>query len=160
MGKEKIPSIYDWMGGAKAIDKLITTFYEMTLTDRLLRPFFERMPPEHIHNVALWFGEIFGGPKAYSQKFGKATAHPHVMEQHLNLHINEEQRKRWVDLMIQAADKVGLPTDPEFRSAFVAYLEWGTRIAQIVSQPGTTLPKEDDMPTWGWGEKSPQPPLP
>jgi len=28
-------------------------------------------------------------------------------------------------------DEVGLPSDPEFRSAFVAYLEWGHRLAVI-----------------------------
>ncbi len=32
----------------------------------------------------------------------------------------------------------GLPDDPEFRSAFAAYIEWGTRIAVTNSQPGAT----------------------
>ena len=28
-----------------------------------------------------------------------------------------------------AADDAGLPDDPEFRSALLAYVEWGTRLA-------------------------------
>jgi hemoglobin len=155
MSRARTPSLYEWMGGAEVIEKLVTTFYQKTLTDPLLKPFFEHMPPEHIHNVALWFGEIFGGPKAYSHKYGKTTAHPHMMSQHLNLRITEEQRKRWVELMQETADEIGLPDDPEFRAAFAGYLEWGTRIAKIVSRPGTKLPKEDPMPKWGWGEQKP-----
>ena len=29
--------------------------------------------------------------------------------------------------MIESANEAGLPTDPEFRAAFVSYIEWGTR---------------------------------
>ena len=44
-------------------------------------------------------------------------------------HISEEQRERWVSLLCQAADEAGVPADPEFRSAFMAYIEWGSRLA-------------------------------
>jgi len=50
---------------------------------------------------------------------------------------------------------VGLPSDPEFRSAFVAYLEWGTRLALANSQPGTEPPQSAPVPRWGWGEAPP-----
>ena len=64
----------------------------------------------------------------------------------------EQQRRRWFDLMLSTADEVGLPSDPEFRSAFVAYLEWGTRLAVVNSQPGATAEPNAPMPKWGWGE--------
>ena len=38
------------------------------------------------------------------------------------------------------------------RSAFVAYLEWGTRLAVINSQPGAQVVVDAPMPQWGWGE--------
>ena len=155
MNKKKTPSLYEWMGGAEVVEKLVTTFYKFTLDDLLLRPLFEHMPAAHIHNVSLWIGEVFRGPKAYSKKFGNDTAHPHMMTRHLNIQITEEQRKRWMALMIKAADEVGLPEDPEFRSAFVGYLEWGTRIAKIMSQPDIKVPERDPMPHWGWGEQKP-----
>ena len=50
-----------------------------------------------------------------------------------------------------SADAVGLPDDPEFRSALVAYLEWGTRLAVINSQPGAEVVADAPMPKWGWG---------
>ena len=45
-----------------------------------------------------------------------------------------------------------LPSDPEFRSALVAYLEWGSRLAVINSAlPADTLVEQAPMPKWGWG---------
>src|SRR5262249_55414347 len=48
-----------------------------------------------------------------------------------NLHLTEEQRRRRVQLLCDCADLGGLPADPEYRSAFVSYIEWGTRLAVI-----------------------------
>ncbi|HEY3493336.1 MAG TPA: hypothetical protein VGK73_01565 [Polyangiaceae bacterium] len=45
-----------------------------------------------------------------------------------------------------------MPGDPEFRSALVSYLEWGTRLAVVNSQPGADVSGEAPMPRWGWGE--------
>jgi hemoglobin len=58
-----------------------------------------------------------------------------------------------MDLLLDCADEVGVPDDPEFRSALVGYLEWGTRLAVLNSHPGAVPPEEGSpMPTWGWGE--------
>ncbi len=67
--------------------------------------------------------------------------------------LTEAQRHRWVELLLTCADEVGIPDDPEFRSALVGYLEWGSRLAVINSQPGAVPPPTDSpMPVWGWGE--------
>jgi hemoglobin len=55
-------------------------------------------------------------------------------------------------LLLDTADELGLPDDPEFRSALVGYLEWGTRLAVLNSQPGATVDEAAAMPRWGWGE--------
>jgi hemoglobin len=79
-----------------------------------------------------------------------------MMRHHLGLQITEEQRRRWAQLIADAADDAGLPADPEFRSAFVAYIEWGSRIGLANSQPGAEPPGEAPTPRWGWGEAPPQ----
>ncbi len=38
-----------------------------------------------------------------------------------------------MQLLIETADEINLPDDPEFRPAFVAFIEWGTRIAVLNS---------------------------
>ena len=41
---------------------------------------------------------------------------------------------------------------PREYSALDGYLEWGSRLAVINSQPGATVDSEAPMPQWGWGE--------
>src|SRR6266540_1770956 len=73
-----------------------------------------------------------------------------MVGQHLNKALSEQQRARWVQLITKSADDAGLPQDTEFRAAFVAYLEWGSRIAKENSTPGVTPPPEMPVPRWWW----------
>jgi hemoglobin len=75
-----------------------------------------------------------------------------MIQQHLNRHLNQDQRRRWVSLLLESADELAMPDDPEFRSALVGYLEWGSRLAVINSKPGAIADQHSPMPKWGWGE--------
>jgi hemoglobin len=61
-------------------------------------------------------------------------------------------------LMSLAADDAELPSDPEFRSAFVGYVEWGTRIALANAAPGAEVVQHAPVPHWGWGVAPPYTP--
>ena len=132
-----------------AIDRLTDDFYDRVLRDDLLRPLFERMPADHPHHVAMFLAEVFGGPEEYSAIGG----HARMLSHHFAKHLTEDMRRRWITLLLDTADAAGIPSDPEFRSALVAYLEWGTRLAVINSQsPSDTVPDPAvPMPKWGWG---------
>ena len=75
-----------------------------------------------------------------------------MIRRHLDRHLSQKQRREWVALLLDTVDELKMPDDPEFRSALVAYLEWGSRLAVINSQPGTTVDEHAPMPKWGWGE--------
>jgi hemoglobin len=149
------PTLYEWAGGPEALERLTDIFYGKVREDPLLEPVFRNMDREHPKYVATWLGEVFGGPARYTEERG---GYPHMMQKHLNRALTEEMRRRWVNLICDAADEAGLPTDPEFRSAFVAYIEWGTRIAVANSQPGASPPPRAPVPHWGWGEAPPYSP--
>jgi hemoglobin len=149
------PTLYEWAGGSGVLDRLFEVFYRKVRVDPLLEPLFAAMPADHPHHVALWLGEVFRGPEDYTAELG---GYPRMMRHHLDKNIRPEQRARWVALLADAADEVGLPDDPEFRSAFAAYVEWGSRIALANSQPGATPPATAPMPHWGWGEAPPYQP--
>jgi truncated hemoglobin YjbI len=149
------PTLYEWAGGAPALSRLTQVFYDRVRADPLLGPVFAEMSPHHPEYVALWLGEVFGGPPAYSELRG---GYAHMLGRHLGRALTEEQRARWAQLIAGAADEAGLPADPEFRSAFVAYVEWGSRIALANSQPGAEPPPRAPVPRWGWGEAPPPAP--
>jgi globin len=97
--------------------------------------------------VAAWLGEVFGGPKAYSSRYG---GYDRMISQHIGKGIQEAWRARWIQLLCMAADDVGMPADAEFRAAFVAYLEWGSRLAVENSTPGAEPPPHMPVPRWWW----------
>ena len=146
------PTLYDWAGGMPAIDALTEAFYARARVDDELRVLFGDMPEEHPHLVAVWFAEVLGGPDAYTREHG---GYAHMLGMHLGMAITPAQRARWVTLISAAADDAGLPADPEFRSALMAYVEWGTRLAMENSQSGAAPPAEAPVPRWGWGEAPP-----
>jgi hemoglobin len=143
------PTLYDWVGGAEALHRLTNEFYIRVKNDELLSAIFLQMNEQHPAHVADFIGEVFGGPKVYSEKHG---GHPAMIRHHLNKHLTEPQRRRWMMLLQDSYADLGLPHDPEFASALLAYLEWGTRLAVMNSQSGAEVEEDEPMPKWGWGE--------
>ena len=141
------PSLFDWAGGAEAIERLFVRFYDAVLADELLYPLFKDMDPQHPQHVATWIGEVLGGPANYTRDHG---GHPEMLRHHLNRRITEAQRRRWIELLVDTADEVGLSDDAEFRAAFMGYVEWGTRLAKLFSQPGAEPNFDEPVPKWDW----------
>jgi hemoglobin len=151
MEAKPVPTLYEWAGGSERIAALFAEFYERVPLDPLLAPVFAQMASHHSETVAHFVAEVLGGPALYS---GDAHHnHSTMVAKHLSRHLTEQQRKRWVDLLLATADDLGLPADPEFRSALVGYLEWGSRIAVINSNVADNpIDSSTPMPKWGWGE--------
>src|SRR5262249_16278487 len=146
------PTLFEWCGGLPALPRMTRLFYERYVPeDPLLAPIFADMTPDHPQRVAGWLGEVFGGPNTDPQKRGRPTQ----IDQYLDTQVTEEQRARWVSLLLQSADDAGLPRDPEFRSALTALLEWGSRIAVENDQSGTQPPEQTAVPKWNWGATGP-----
>ena len=147
------PTLYEWAGGRQAFERLIDAFYDRVEGDELLAPLFGgSVSQEHRDHVVAWWCEVFGGPDRYTAELG---GYERMVSKHRGLGITPEQRFRFASLMSLAADDAGLPGDPEFRSAFVAYVEWGTRLALHNSQPGAEVFEHAPVPRWGWGEAPP-----
>ncbi|HEY2042819.1 MAG TPA: group II truncated hemoglobin [Jatrophihabitans sp.] len=150
------PSLFDWAGGVEAFRGLIDAFYDRVEADELISPMFPGGVTElHRAHVAAWWCEVFGGPASYTAELG---GYGRMLAHHRNLAITTEQRFRFASLMSLAADDAGLPDDPEFRAAFVGYVEWGTRLALHNSQPGAELVEAAPVPHWGWGVAPPYQP--
>lgn len=149
MAEAQVPTLFEWMGGSQKIERLFAELYRRVPDDPLLGPIFGSMSAGHARRVTAFVGEVLGGPTTYSSMHG---GHHAMVVRHAGRRLTEPQRRRWIQLLLECADEVGVPSDPEFRSAFVAYLEWGSRLAVISSQPGADLGGPGPMPKWGWGE--------
>jgi hemoglobin len=147
------PTIYEWAGGAEAFERWLNAFYDLVEGDDLLAPLFGgTVGEEHRDHVVAWWVEVMGGPARYGGTLGGYEA---MLSHHRGLAITNEQRLRFVTLLSRAADKAGLPADPEFRAAIVGYAEWGSRLALHNSGRDAQVAEHAPMPRWGWGVAPP-----
>jgi hemoglobin len=150
--RDAVPTPYEWVGGAVTFDKLTTVFYAKVMQDDVLEPVFRHMSADHSRHVAAFLAESFGGPASYSAQHGDQTM-VHVIQQHLQRHLTEAHRQRWMSLILQSADEIGMPEDPEFRGVLVGHLEWGTRFAVLMSRErDNPMGPEDRVPQFRWGD--------
>jgi hemoglobin len=151
------PTICEWAGGRPALARWLNRFYDLVETEApdIAALFGGRVSRKHREHVTDWWTEVMGGPAVYSEQRG---GYEHMLARHRGLAITPERRLSFVTLLSRAADDVELPTDPEFRSALMAYAEWGTRLAMHNSQPDAQVAQHAPVPRWGWGVAPPYTP--
>jgi len=76
-----VPTLYEWAGGDEALQRLINAFYDRVEADDLLSGFFPGgVHEEHRRHVTTWWGEVFGGPSTYTERWprvlGTLGGHP------------------------------------------------------------------------------------
>lgn len=147
------PTIYEWAGGTEAFERWLNAFYDLVEEDAGLAPVFGgQVSEEHRVHVLAWWVEVMGGPADYTAGLG---GYPTMLAHHRGLAITPELRRRFVALLSEAADRVELPADPEFRAAIIGYAEWGSRLAMHNSAPDAEVVEEAPVPRWGWGVAPP-----
>ena len=97
-------SVYEMMGGAEAIRKLVDTFYAKVAEDPNLKPIFPDDLTETADKQFLFLTQFFGGPTLYSDKFG----HPMLRWRHMPFQITPTRAKAWLRCMGEALDELGL----------------------------------------------------
>lgn len=97
-------SIYENLGGAETIRRLVEAFYPKVQVDPLLGPLF----PEDIYPVMekqyMFLTQFFGGPSLYSDTYG----HPMMRARHLPFPVTPERAEAWLGCMRRALDEIGI----------------------------------------------------
>jgi hemoglobin len=92
------------VGGNETLEKLTKVFYDKVLRDDLLQPVFKNMSAVHSKHVAHFIAEVFGGPQLYTQ--GDDGSHAKMVAHHVGKLLTEEQRQRWIALLLQSVDEL------------------------------------------------------
>ncbi|HEX6389997.1 MAG TPA: group II truncated hemoglobin [Solirubrobacteraceae bacterium] len=150
------PTIYEWGGGREAFARWLDAFYDLVEQEPDIAALFGgTVSAAHREHATAWWCEVMGGPATYTEQHG---GYEQMLAHHRDLAITPGQRLRFVTLLSQAADDAGMPDDPEFRAAVMAYAEWGSRLALHNSQPGAQVFEHAPVPRWGWGVAPPYQP--
>jgi hemoglobin len=121
----------------------------LCLVDYVLQPLFGHEQPGHVERFTAFTAETFGGPDTFTREMG---GFPHLIDAHRGFKITEEQRQRFVDLYMIAADKAGLPDDPPFREALKSHIVFGSHVAKQNSNATSDaqLHPLREVPKWNW----------
>ncbi len=97
-------TIYEAIGGADGVRRIVEAFYPIVQANPKIGPLF----PEDITPVKekqyLFLNQFFGGPPLYSEAYG----HPMMRARHLPVEITVERAEAWLDCMSQALQQIGM----------------------------------------------------
>jgi Truncated hemoglobins len=100
-------SLYDRIGGAETIRRLVEAFYPKVQADPLIGPLFPEDITPVMEKQFMFLSQFFGGPRLYSEKYG----HPMMRARHLPFPITVERAVAWLDCMRSALQDIGLPKE-------------------------------------------------
>jgi hemoglobin len=141
-------TMLEHVGGAPKVRELTELFHARVLEDELLHELFARGSRHHATHLAHFLEEIMGGQRLYTDLHDGVRG---LFGAHQNLSITEEQRQRFVEILVDTLDLVEFPDDERFRASFAARVEQGSHFSKNLSQPGVApLDPWPPVGTWDW----------
>lgn len=98
-------TVFEVVGGQPFFDTLVERFYARVETDPMLRPLYPDDLVPGKRALALFLGQYWGGPTAYSEEKG----HPRLRMRHAPFVIGGPERDAWLTAMFAALDEVDAP---------------------------------------------------
>jgi len=97
-------TVYEAIGGAPTLRKLVNTFYNLVANDATIRPLFPDDFTEIREKQYMFLTQFFGGPMLYSEHYGS----PMMRMRHQRFPIAERHAQAWLKCMSQALDETGI----------------------------------------------------
>ncbi|TNJ64654.1 globin [Paenibacillus hemerocallicola] len=97
-------SLYEAIGGADTVSRLVQAFYPKVQADPSIGPLFPEDIDPVMEKQTLFLTQFFGGPPLYSDRYG----HPMMRARHLPFPITPERAEAWLSCMKRALAEVGL----------------------------------------------------
>ena len=143
------PTRYEAAGGEPARLALAGAHHARCLADpELNHPFSHgSIQPDHVERLAAYWGEVLGGPPAYTERYGDESG---VLDMHAGNGPMDDLGDRFVACFVAALDDAGLPEDPAFRQAMRDYMRWAVDNVLLYAPVGAVVPTGAVTPRWGW----------
>lgn len=94
-------NIYEAIGGAEAVSRLVDAFYKRVAKHPDLIPIFPEDLTETARKQRQFLTQFFGGPPLYIQEHG----HPMLRARHLPFPITPKRRDAWLECMAGALEE-------------------------------------------------------
>ncbi len=98
-------TVFEVVGGQPFFDALVDRFYARVELDPTLRPLYPSDLGPGRRALALFLGQYWGGPPAYSEEKG----HPRLRMRHAPFVIGGGERDAWLAAMLAALEEADSP---------------------------------------------------
>jgi len=142
------PTLYEALGGAEGVLRLAAAWHDRVLADEVVAHAFSHgYRPDHTERLAAYWGEAWGGPPTYSQRYGNESA---VVRMHSGNGPHEDMDRRAVACFDQAMEDAGL-VDPALRRALHEYFAWtASNTMAAYHESASHVPDDLVLPRWSW----------
>lgn len=107
MSEQERNTLFELMGGAETVRRIVEAFYPKVLKNPLLAPLFPSDIEPVMDKQYMFLSQFFGGPTLYSDVHG----HPMMRGRHMPFPITVERADAWLGCMAEAMEEVGLPQE-------------------------------------------------
>ena len=142
-------SVYEAAGGAPAMLALAHTWHQRCLADpEAQHPFSHPgLHPQHTERLAAYWGEMLGGPDAYSRELASVA---HMVRIHSGNGPHPELDAATERCFALALDDAGIPDDERLRSTLGDWFAWSNRVVNHTYERPELVPDDLTLPHWSW----------
>jgi hemoglobin len=110
-------TLYNLIGGAGTVRRLVEAFYPKVQVHPGLSPLFPSDISPVIEKQYLFLTQFFGGPTLYSDQYG----HPMMRARHMHFPVTSKLADAWLACMKEAMQEIGL--DDELQQLLIGRLQ-------------------------------------
>jgi hemoglobin len=141
-------TIFEALGGSEGVLRLAHAWHERVMADEIVAHAFSHgFHPQHTKRLAAYWGEAWGGPPTYSERYGSESS---VVRMHSGNGPHEEMDRRAIECFDLAMDDVGI-IDPLLRRVLHDYFAWATTTTMAAyPDDADDVPEDLQIPHWSW----------
>jgi hemoglobin len=142
-------SVYEAAGGAPAMLALAHAWHQRCLADAEAQHPFSHpgLHPQHTERLAAYWGEMLGGPDAYSRELASEA---HMVRMHSGNGPHPELDAATERCFALALDDAGIPDDERLRSTLIDWFAWSNRVVNHTYERPELVPDDLTLPHWSW----------
>jgi hemoglobin len=147
-------SVFEAAGGRGGLLTLAEAWHRRVMADEIVSHAFSHgFHPQHQERLAAYWGEVLGGPPAYSDSCGDETT---VVRIHSGNGRHEEMDQRAIACFDRALEDVGLTAADPVRQVLHDYFAWATTTTMSrYHESADDVPEGLAIPRWSWNGLQP-----
>jgi hemoglobin len=142
-------SVYEAAGCAAGMLALAHAWHRRCLADpEAEHPFSHpNLHPQHTERLAAYWGEMLGGPDAYSRGLASVA---HMVRMHSGNGPHPELDAATERCFALALDDAGIHGDARLRSTLVEWFAWSNQVVNHTYERPELVPDDLTLPHWSW----------